>query len=143
MVEIGQNLHELNAEIALSNIVLNMPGHVYWKDISGVYLGCNDKQAQSLGFKKGTDIVGKTDYDLPWGEGIADKFRENDSRIVSTGITEITEEPSVMDGGKVIVLSQKTPLKDKNGKIYGVLGISIDITELKKPNKPRKTLLNL
>lgn len=47
MVEIGQDLNELNAEIALTNIVLNMPGHLYWKDISGVYLGCNDKQAQS------------------------------------------------------------------------------------------------
>ena len=141
MVKIGQDLNELNAEIALTNIVLNMPGHVYWKDISGVYLGCNDKQAQSLGFKKGTDIVGKTDYDLPWGEGIADKFRENDSRIANAGITEITEEPSVMDGKKVTVLSQKAPLKDKNGKVYGVLGISINITELKKAQQTAENAL--
>ena len=131
MVEISQHLTELNAEIALSNIVSNMPGHVYWKDTNGVYLGCNDKQAQSLGFTKGTDIIGKTDYDLPWGEGVAEKFRENDSRIINTGITEITEEPSVMDGKKVVVLSQKAPLKDKNGNIYGILGISMNITELK------------
>jgi len=121
-----------SAELTLANIISNMPGHVYWKDKNGVYLGCNDRQAKSLGFDKGVDILGKTDDELPWGGNIAKKFRQNDIRIMSTGIAEITEEPAKMDGKDVIVLSQKAPIRDTKGYIYGILGISIDITDRKK-----------
>lgn len=121
-----------NFEIALSNIVANMPGHVYWKNKDGVYLGCNDRQAQSLGFSNSDMLVGKTDFDLPWGKGVAKEFRKNDIEVMRSGITQLIEEQSYMDGQAVIVLSQKTPLKDKDGDIVGVLGISLDITDRKK-----------
>lgn len=121
-----------NFEIALSNIVANMPGHVYWKNKHGVYLGCNDRQARSLGFSNEDMLVGKTDFDLPWEAGVAEEFRKNDIEVMCTGIAQLIEEPSQMEGQEVIVLSQKTPLKDKNGEIIGVLGISLDITDRKK-----------
>ena len=41
----------------LENIIAEMPGHVYWKDRNGVYLGCNDSQAKFLGFSSGKEIV--------------------------------------------------------------------------------------
>lgn len=120
------------AELTLNNIVANMPGHVYWKDKNGIYLGCNNRQAHSLGLNYGSEVIGKTDFDLPWPKDVARAFRKNDIRIIQTGNTEIIEEDSQINGKKAIVLSQKTPLKDKEGKCVGVLGISIDITERKK-----------
>ena len=63
-------------ETTMKNIMAEMPGHVYWKDVNGIYLGCNNRQAQSLGFKAGSDIIGKTDFDLPWDTHIAKKFRK-------------------------------------------------------------------
>ena len=44
----------------LENIVANMPGHVYWKDRNGVYLGCNNRQARSLGFGS---VINKVIFD--------------------------------------------------------------------------------
>ena len=120
------------AEITLQNIIAEMPCHVYWKNKNGVYLGCNNRQAKNLGFKCGSEIIGKTDFDLPWGKHIAETFRKNDLRIMSTGKTEIIEECAQIDDQESIVLSQKTPTRNKNGIITGILGISMDITDRKK-----------
>jgi len=120
------------AKMALESIIANMPEHVYWKDINGVYLGCNDRQAQTLGLSYGSEVLGKADSDLPWGEEIASKFRENDIHILKTGESQVFEEPMVLNNKKINLLSYKTPLKDLAGNIAGVLGISIDITERKK-----------
>lgn len=116
----------------LENILANMPGHVYWKDKNGVYLGCNNRQARSLGFQFGFEIVGKTDFDLPWGENTAEQFRRNDLHIMETNETEIIEEKSQVDGKEAIVLSHKSPMLNKQGEITGILGISIDISDRKK-----------
>ncbi|HAT7956475.1 TPA: PAS domain-containing protein [Legionella pneumophila] len=123
--------HE-QTQLTLENIVANMPGHVYWKDKNGVYLGCNNRQAQSLGFQFGHEIVGKTDFDLPWGENKAELFRRNDKLIMETGETQIIEEKSQVDGKDAIVLSHKSPMVNKEGDILGILGISIDISERKQ-----------
>ena len=109
-----------------------MPGHVYWKDKNGVYLGCNNRQARVLGLQYGYEIVGKTDFDLPWGENKAAMFQRNDKHIMETGDTEIIEEEAQVDGKNAIVLSHKSPMRNKQGEITGILGISIDISDRKK-----------
>ena len=109
-----------------------MPGHVYWKNKEGVYLGCNIRQANSLGFQFSHEVVNKTDFDLPWGGNKAEVFRKNDLHIMATGHTEIIEEESLVDGSSAVVLSHKSPMRNKHGEITGVLGISIDISDLKK-----------
>ena len=132
------NSNKNQMSIVLENIIANMPGHVYWKNKNGVYQGCNDSQANSLGLKYGNEIIGKTDFELPWGENIAHKFRENDKLIMQTGKTLIIEEQSIVDGKNSTVLSHKSPMKDENGEITGVLGISIDISEQKKIERDLK-----
>lgn len=118
-------------QIVLNNIIADMPGHVYWKDKDGVYLGCNNRQAESLGFHYGKEVIGKTDFELPWKAEIAALFRKNDLRIMRTGNTELVEEKAQVNGKEAIVLSQKTPLRNDKGEIIGILGISIDITDRK------------
>lgn len=120
------------AQETLENIVANMPGHVYWKDKNGLYLGCNNRQARSIGFEYGSEIVGKTDFELPWGANKAEEFRKNDLHILETGETIIVEEESQVDGKSAIVLSQKSPIRNKQGEITGILGISLDISDRKK-----------
>jgi PAS domain S-box-containing protein len=118
--------------LVLKNIVSNMLGHVYWKDQDGVYLGCNDRQAKSLGLQFGSEVVGRTDFDLPWPSNFAQEFRENDLRIMTTGVAEIIEENASVNGVVTSVLSIKAPLKSETGDTYGILGISIDITKQKQ-----------
>jgi len=130
-----------NVELTLKSMIAHLPGHVYWKDKEGRYLGSNDKQAQSLGFKSESDLIGKTDFELPWPEGSAIKFREHDLEVMRKDQTKMAEENAIIDGKNAIVLSQKVPLKNKNNKIYGILGISLDITELKQAQEREKIAL--
>ncbi len=113
------------------NLVKSLPGNVYWKDKSGVYLGCNQTQADAIGRKSPEEIIGKTDFELST-EKEARVLRENDIHVMTTGERQILEESSFKEGGKVLTyLSQKIPLKDDDGKTIGILGISFDITSRK------------
>ncbi|QEY52323.1 PAS domain-containing sensor histidine kinase [Legionella longbeachae] len=121
-----------NTQSTLENIIAHMPGHVYWKDKNGVYQGCNNLQAQSAGLQFGYEVIGKTDFDLPWEKEQAELIRKNDRQILETGETEVIEEIIQVKGKEAIFLSHKSPIRNKNGEIIGVLGMSVDITERKK-----------
>lgn len=121
--------------IALGNIVKNMPGHLYWKDKNGIYKGCNDRQAKSLGMKSPSEVIGKTDFELPWPKNSAEQFWENDQKIMRNRNSVVLEEFSILDGKETTVLSQKTPLINENGEVEGILGISIDISKQKEAER--------
>lgn len=107
-------------KIDLQDIISSLPGHVYWKDKEGVCLGCNKQQAIDAGLNSPEDIIGKTDYELPWKDK-ADQIRLNDLKVMQTGQPLTVHEANY--------LSHKSPLYDKNGNIAGVIGISINISE--------------
>lgn len=117
------------------DIVKIMPGHVYWKDKNGAFLGCNLQQALDAGLSSCDEIIGKTDYDMPWAMQAA-YLQENDRKIMESeqAITmeEIFELP---DGTIKYYLSQKQPLYDKENKVSGILGISFEITDRKNLEK--------
>ncbi|MCE3268265.1 MAG: hypothetical protein K0R49_517 [Burkholderiales bacterium] len=117
---------------SLERILSVTPGHVYWKNLKGEYQGCNDLQAIDAGLKRKDDIVGLTDYDMPWKED-AGFLRKIDAQVVETGEIIVAEEKSeTYDGRNAIWLSTKGPLRDEKGKIIGIVGISLDITAQKE-----------
>ncbi|MCK4608034.1 MAG: PAS domain-containing protein [Gammaproteobacteria bacterium] len=118
----------------LENIIAHMPGNVYWKNRDSILLGCNNTMAKLAGLKSPQEIVGKSDYELPW-KAQAGILREIDKRVMETGVENTIEEPSASsdsDGKVLTYLSKKVPLYDPEGQSIGILGISIDITERKK-----------
>jgi PAS domain S-box-containing protein len=116
----------------LRNIIAKLPGHVYWKDKNGVYLGSNDENTKSAGLFTAREIIGKTDFEMPWRKD-AELYREMDLQVMQTGNTIKQEEKGKLANGSwKTVLSQKTPLRGVNGDIIGVLGNGVDITELKQ-----------
>jgi two-component system, OmpR family, aerobic respiration control sensor histidine kinase ArcB len=131
-IQDGLKNENINHKIALENILNNLPGHVYWKNLTGYYLGCNIQQARTCGFNAPEEMIGNTDYDMPWKEQ-ADFYRENDLQVMETGIPVLTEEEGTLENGEVhTFLANKIPLRDTDKKIIGILGISLDINEQKK-----------
>jgi PAS domain S-box-containing protein len=126
------------ARIYLNNILKKVPGSVFWKDRDGVFLGCNDFQAKMAGFSSPSEMIGKTNYDLPWDES-ADTLKETDERIMKTGISEeLIEVVKLADGTEPTMLSRKSPLFDEDGNIIGIIGTSLDITELKEAERQKE-----
>lgn len=113
------------------SILAVLPGHVYWLDKNNIYLGCNNLQAQHAGLESRMDIVNKVNSDLPWKEQARQLDRVN-KEIMRTGISLTTTETAQMTNGNNIYLSEKVPLRNKYNEIIGLVGISVDITELKR-----------
>jgi hypothetical protein len=49
-------------------ILSKIQGHIYWKNLKSEYQWCNDLQAIDAGLKDRNEIIGMTDYDMPWQE---------------------------------------------------------------------------
>ncbi len=115
----------------LDTLVRTIPDLVWLKDTQGVYLKCNPMFERLYGARE-ADIIGKTDYDFVDGK-LADFSRENDRNAVAAGKPSINEEWLTFAGNGYHGLFEtiKTPMKDANGKLIGVLGISRDITKRK------------
>ena len=117
----------------LQTVLDSIPSAVFWKDRDSIYLGGNRTWLEALGLKSSEEVVGKSDYDLPWEKKQADSFREYDRRVMESGIPEydIIEPYLRADGTPAWAKTNKVPLRDTEGNVVGVLGTYDDITERK------------
>ncbi len=117
----------------LSCILNAVPQAIYWKDCKSVYLGCNENYAKASGLAQPKDIIGKTDYDLPWPKDDADAYRAADMRIIRENQSQrhIVEPLKPANGSDLWIDTTKIPLTDTEGIPYGILGVYDDITEHK------------
>jgi PAS domain S-box-containing protein len=76
-------------------------------------------------------VIGKTDAEFYDDPVVGLAIMENDRRIMAAGKSEIVEELVSAGGAQHIYLSNKTPYRDADGNIIGILGVAQDITELK------------
>ncbi len=118
----------------LGNILENFPGVVFWKDINSVYLGCNKNFARAAGLKNPLEIIGKTDYELPWAETEAEAYRADDKHVMGKKTPKLNiVETQLQFGGRIAWFNtSKVPLFGFKGSVIGILGVSNDITELKR-----------
>jgi len=125
-------------ELTLDNIMTNLPGHLYWVDTKNIFIGCNDQQAHDLSLKSRHEIVGRSVSSFQTPENAATIIKNN-HEVIQNG-TIIMEEENFVDlsGEQKVYFSRKAPLKDKQGHIVGLLGISLDITEKKETDKLQK-----
>ncbi|MBI5297406.1 MAG: PAS domain S-box protein [Chloroflexi bacterium] len=116
-------------------IMNNIPQAVFWKDRNLVYLGCNKAFADDAGFSSPEDVVGKTDFDMPW-KAQAELYRADDSLVMEKGEPKINyEEPQTTPDGSTIWLStSKIPVRE-NGQVVAVLGMYEDVTARKQVEK--------
>jgi len=119
-----------NSENKSRILLENLPQKIFSKDKNSVYISCNENYARDLKIKSG-EIAGRTDYDF-YPKELAEKYRADDKRIMESGKTEDIEEEYIQDGQKVFVHTVKTPVKDENDNVGGILGIFWDITERKR-----------
>ena len=107
------------------------PSGVFWKDTDSIFIGCDRQFALLAGFRSQKDIIGKTDFDLPWGGAQATKYRKDDNTVIYEGESKLNIEEKfiLIDGSELSVLTSKTPLLSPAGKIMGVFGFFYDTTE--------------
>lgn len=118
----------------LLQLVLDtIPQKVFWKDLDSVYLGCNRLFANDAGLSSPDEIIGMTDFDLPWTTEEAEFYRLCDRRVMDRNEPEIgiIESQRNSDSKDTFLDTNKVPLLDANGKVIGILGSYHDITKIK------------
>jgi len=124
----------------VEGIINAIPVRVFWKDRNLCYLGCNPVFASDAGFASPKELIGKTDYQMGW-RSQAEFYRRDDMQVIESGISKFQiEEPQTTPDGRIItLLTSKMPMRNSEGKIVGVLGTYMDITEIKRS---KEELLN-
>ena len=114
---------------ALANTA-NIP--IFIKDLGGKYLSANKALQDLLGLSE-EEILGRRDKDIQGNPRNAKQpFRKNDLEVQKKKHSMSFEENLEIDGKMHTFLSIKSPLFDKDGKVYATSGIAIDITERKE-----------
>jgi signal transduction histidine kinase len=129
-----KKINDLEAENRqLKQIILNVPGHVYWKDRQQVYQGCNQGM---LDLHRLTDVAEFSGKDLfaflP--KEMAEEICQQDDEIMRQGVERVLYEKGLDDFGNITVhyLTKKKPLFNEKGDTIGLMGVSIDITAQKR-----------
>jgi PAS domain S-box-containing protein len=109
----------------------NLPQRVSIKDVNLVYTFCNQNFAAQFGLSP-HQVIGKTDFDL-YPINQAEKNQLNDLTVIQGDrLIEFDEEYIPENYSNEIIHKIKTPIKNTNGEITGLLNIFWDVTEQRK-----------
>lgn len=117
------------SEERLQSILDNSPAVIYVKDTEGRYSLIN-RRFEKLFHVDRDYFVGKKDFDV-FSREVAEALRENDKAVHRSGRAMHVEEDVNHAHGLRSYISVKFPLRNVNGEIYAICGISSDITKRK------------
>lgn len=120
-------------QIVLHTLVETCPFRIFAKDTRSRFIFANTEMARSVGLTL-DELMGKTDFDL-FPESLAATYSADEQALLRTGNALIEkEEPSTdpQRGEAWWTLTSKVPLRDHKGKIIGLVGIGLDLTERKR-----------
>jgi len=126
-------------EHRMQEIVDNSPQPMYAKSVTGHYLMVNRRYEELFGMKA-ADIVGKTDLDVIGDEKVVERLLKNDRLVLERGEPVQFDETLKFPDGEHSYFSVKFPMRDLDGEIYAVGGISTDITGRKKAEQALQDL---
>jgi len=120
-------------------ILQNIPAAVFWKDIAGTFMGCNETFCKFVGMRTPAEIIGKIPSDF---NDVMGDCQDSSSSVLSRSLEEFQQcnEPLWSqhehlidaDGNTRHVVGGLTTLAYNNDEVFGVLGTFQDVTSLKQ-----------
>jgi len=119
----------------LQTLLDNIPDAIYFKDKESRVVIASKAMVSEFGLKSYSDLLGKTDFDFH-DPVHAQKAFNDEQQMMKSGKAQINDiEKQNKDGVAKYMTATKMPLKDSDGNIFGVFGISRNITELIEAQK--------
>jgi len=125
----------------LQTIIDSVQSVIFIKDLESRYVMINKTYEQAFGVKK-ADVIGKTGQAI-FPPEVAAQLRENDRKVMASGKPVTIEESGILADGRLhVYLSNKVPLLDEHGKVYGLCGFGTEITQQKDLEKELREARN-
>ena len=128
----------------IHDVIEAMPVRIYWKDSQHRYLGCNSSYLTDIGLTSEQSLLYKTTSQLP--ESVADIFLDIkvEQEVISQAVpfNQIERQITLASNHQIFIKETIHPLKDLQGKIYGIICCYEDISELKEKDLENKRLAN-
>ncbi len=120
---------ESNLSSYLNTVINNIPHFLFWKNTDSVFLGCNRHFAEACGFNSPDDIIGKTDFNMPWNEN-AKSYVSDDKEIIASRTPKLNyeEKQRQLDGSEKTMLVDKVPILNAAKEVIGIFCIYTDIS---------------
>lgn len=117
------------AQNNLLNEIMNaIPNPVYYKDLNGIYLGCNESYKIFVG-KTDDEIVGHKLSDI-MSEEYSRQSIYQDEIVLLSGLNVRYETELLSTDGKIRnILASKAPYFNPDRSLAGIVGALVDITE--------------
>ena len=131
---------ELNQTSSLlTNVINASQDMIFAKDLNLKTILCNKIFAAAVG-KVPDELYGKSDEENGWSPKYVNGddelgvrgFIVDDKKVLAGETLLIESEPVPIRGEVRFFNTIKSPLRDEDGKIYGLIGVARDITEKKK-----------
>lgn len=115
---------------------------VFIKDKEGKFLNANTCFLNTFGLKDKSDVIGKTDEEV-FGQKLAEVYTYGDKKILNGELSVFHKEESLYTLNSTYTtkyLTTKYPVKDNNGKVFAVIGISRDALNLREATRTSNQL---
>lgn len=130
------------SDVQIKNILYSVPESIYWLDLDGNILGCNDRQAIALGYASAEAMIGTNLREVAiknqCNNALIEKVIANNLKVIESKQDLEFEETVYLKGVKRIFLSHKKPLYNHKQEVIGIIGLSVDITARKIAEKKMK-----
>jgi PAS domain S-box-containing protein/putative nucleotidyltransferase with HDIG domain len=117
----------------LRSLIDNIPDFVYAKDTQGQITLANMGSVRRSNLSVPEELLGTTDYDY-FPKELADRYAADDQQVLCSGKSLLDHEELTLDAAGNVrwISTNKVPLRDGHGKIYGLVGMGRDITGRKQ-----------
>jgi len=128
----AQQTQTLERERSQLRVLLHtLPDLVWLKDPEGRFCFCNPNVETLLGTRE-AGLIGKSDADV-FAPSLASQRQQRDQSAIDQGQPQTTEEWLPQPGGAAdrLYLTTRSPVRDAEGRLIGLLGVARDLTDLR------------
>ncbi len=130
---VQENAQLMQERDLLRTLIDSLPDRIFVKDRQSRFLINNPAHVLALGATCQDEVIGKTDLDIFPAE-LANQYYGDEQALMESGQPLNRKETAVdpRTDEKYWLQTTKIPLRDKQGAVVGLVGISRDVTDLKR-----------
>ncbi|MCE3007813.1 MAG: PAS domain S-box protein [Bacteroidetes bacterium] len=121
-----------DASATIAQAVMDaIPEAIFWKDLQGIYQGCNLNYSKLIGLGDPSQVIGKIEAQMILPENGLNEVLARDREVLQNGRPQqyVLENWKAPDGKRLTLGMIKLPVLNHKGEVAGLLGIVRDLTD--------------